>query len=149
ADSRLGRHLMRIENELLVDDPRFVDVTFRGTRTPDRLYPLEEPDTVVIHYDVCLTLDENTNAVMASGYDYHLAAFGEMRDGERVVEMRQYVPFNYRGAHAKGFNHRSIGIAFVNPGPLVEIPGQSGLWTVTKPQRLWTGGVVHAKQPGA
>lgn len=112
---------MRIEGHLLVDDR----CNYIPTREAARLFPLRNPDAIVVHYDVCHDLPMNKRAVFASGNDYHLAIDGWM-DPERhsTAHIHQYVPFEFRGAHAKGWNDRSIGVTVVNPGPLVERDGE-------------------------
>lgn len=105
-------------NEHLLVAAESLNLTQHFTRTADRLYPLT-PSHIVVHYDVCHDIGMNTRAVFDSGHDYHLAIDGWHDDvhGGQVV-MRQYVPFNFRGAHAKGYNDKAIGITIVNPGPL-------------------------------
>lgn len=117
--------MFTVENHRLVATGTNHELVFKGTRSVDRLFPLT-PSHIIVHYDVCHDMDMNTRAVFASGNDYHLALDGWLDPVQhsRVV-LRQYVPFNYRGAHAKGYNDKSIGIAIVNPGPLVECPDGS------------------------
>lgn len=113
---------MRIEDHLLAGFPRY---DYLPTRPADRLFPLVRPDAIVVHYDVCHSLDMNRRTVFASGLDYHLAIDG-WRDGEQrsQAHIHQYVPFEFRGAHAVGWNHRAFGVCVVNPGPLIERDGE-------------------------
>lgn len=99
---------------------------------PKRVAPLK-PTTIAIHFDVCSSLAGNTAAVFASGLFYHVAIDGNDRSGK--LQARQYVPFDRQGSHVKGRNAETIGIAIVNPGPLVERNGE--LWTVQNPPRRW------------
>lgn len=106
---------MRIEDHKLVGDPRLYDMTTR--QAPNRVHLLV-PRMVVIHYDVCHSMDMNTSAQFASGFFYHTGVFGKDRDA-KLPEVRQYTPFNRMGSHAKGFNDQAIGLVLVNPGPLI------------------------------
>jgi N-acetyl-anhydromuramyl-L-alanine amidase AmpD len=92
---------------------------FEGVKrfpAPDRNYHLT-PTHIIIHFDVCHDIEMNRRALFASGHFYHAAIDGS--DKTRSLEVRQYVPFDRQGSHAKGWNDRAIGLAIVNPGPLV------------------------------
>lgn len=106
---------MILDGYLLRDDSRIVDLTHRAA--PGRVHPLD-PTEIIVHYDVCKSLDENDRAQLASGYHYHVGLDGNDRNGKPVT-IRQYVPFNRQGSAAKGFNHRAINVVIVNPGPLL------------------------------
>ena len=106
---------MIIQNHLLSDDERVIDLTRR--MAPGRVHALK-PTQIIIHYDVCDSLEMDDRAQLASGYHYHLAIQGGDADAKEV-EVRQYVPFDRRGSAAKGFNHQEINIVIVNPGPLI------------------------------
>ena len=106
---------------ILVDVPGngdAVDLTQRWI--PDRVYPLV-PKGIIIHYDVCQTLDEQTGTLFASGKSYHVGIDG--RDSDQVLpKVRQYVPFNRQGVHALGHNNEYLGVCIVNPGPVLPQP---------------------------
>lgn len=135
---------MRIENHRLVDDTNLVDLTHKWA--PDRRFRLK-PTHIVIHYDVCHGMDENTRAQFASGLFYHVAVDGFDHDG-RPVEVRQYCPLDLRGSHSKGWNDRAVGLVIVNPGPLI-LDGDGFFRTVHG--RIWSAGDVyegaHKRQP--
>jgi len=106
---------MIIRNHILAGDDLTVDLTNR--MAPGRIHALT-PTQIIVHYDVCETIEQNDRAQLASGYHYHAAIDGRDRDDKRVA-VRQYVPFNRRGSAAKGFNHEAINLVIVNPGPLI------------------------------
>ena len=129
---------------LLLQDDR---CSYHPTRIdPARQFPLREPTDIIVHYDVCHSIDMNTRAVFASGLDYHLALDGWHTGKHAHVEIRQYLPLNLRGAHAKGFNEQSVAVTVVNPGPLVV--GTDGIFRTTYGREWPANDVVEATWPG-
>jgi N-acetyl-anhydromuramyl-L-alanine amidase AmpD len=112
---------MKVVDHMLIDER----CDYIPTREASRLFPLRRPDAIVVHYDVCHDLPMNRRAVFSSKLDYHLAIDGWM-DSERhsVAQIHQYVPLEFKGAHAAGWNDRAFGVTVVNPGPLVERDGE-------------------------
>lgn len=125
---------MKVINHKLVEvtGDKNLDVDLTQKWAPGRIYNLN-PEGIVIHYDVCQSLDEQTNVLFASGLYYHVGLDGRDNDGKPPV-VRQYVPFNRRAIHAKGFNDKYIGICIVNPGPVFE--KSDGTW-VDVHKRSW------------
>jgi N-acetylmuramoyl-L-alanine amidase len=124
---------MKVENHKLVDvpGPLNLEVDLTQKWAPNRKWPLT-PKGIMIHYDVCQTLDSQTNVLFASGLYYHVGLDGRDNDGE-PPQVRQYVPFNRRAIHAKGYNDTYIGICIVNPGPVFERPDGSFVDVHKKP----------------
>lgn len=104
--------LVEVEGDKNLD----VDLTQRWAK--NRIWPLK-PIGITLHYDVCHTLDEQTNVLFGSGLSYHVGLDGRDHDGKPPV-VRQYVPFNRKGVHSKGYNDTMIGICIVNPGPVIK-----------------------------
>jgi N-acetyl-anhydromuramyl-L-alanine amidase AmpD len=111
---------LKIADHKLVEVPgdHNLDIDLTQRWAKDRVIPLT-PKGIVIHYDVCQTLDEQTGSLFASGLSYHVGLDGRDNDGKPPV-VRQYVPFNRQGVHAKGHNHEYIGVCIVNPGPVIQ-----------------------------
>lgn len=128
-----------------VPGPQNLDIDLTQRWVPGRVFPLR-PEGIVIHYDVCQSLDEQTNVLFASGLCYHVGLDGRDHDGKPPV-VRQYVPFNRRAVHAKGHNDTYIGICIVNPGPVFEEP--DGTWMDVH-KRPWPADqVAPGKHPRA
>lgn len=87
-------------------------------KAPGRIFPLVNPTHIILHYDVCHSVEMNTAAQFASGFFYHVAIDGSDHD-EHGVRVRQHVPLNRRGSASKGWNDRAVNVVIVNPGPLI------------------------------
>lgn len=124
---------------MLIKNHRLVDVPFK--QAADTGKPLK-PDTIVIHYTASSSGRGSIDWLTKRDDSFVSAHLVVDRDGS----ITQLVPFNVRAAHAgvsewngrESLNQYSIGIEFVNFGPLSMQPGRRFL--------AWTKAVVPADQ---